>query len=155
MTSNMGSEEFNTQAQKIGFTTSENEEEKIIADYTAIKEKVLKSLSDSFAPEFLNRIDKTVVFNPLDKKVLKSIVTIQLDEFVIRLQTLGIALTYDARLVTHIVAETYNPEYGARPVRRYIQDKIEDTIADAMVEKKSKKSVCISVEKKALKFIWK
>ncbi len=155
MTSNMGSEEFNTQAQKIGFTTTENEEEKIIADYASIKEKVLKSLSDTFAPEFLNRIDKTVVFNPLDKKVLKSIVTIQLDEFAMRLQILGITFTYDARLVTHIVATTYNPEYGARPVRRYIQDKIEDSIADAMVEKKSKKSVILSVEKKILKFIWK
>ena len=155
MTSNMGSEEFNTQAQKIGFTTTENEEEKIIADYASIKEKVLKSLSDTFAPEFLNRIDKTVVFNPLDKKVLKSIVTIQLDEFAMRLQILGITFTYDARLVTHIVATTYNPEDGARPVRRYIQDKIEDSIADAMVEKKSKKSVILSVEKKILKFIWK
>lgn len=155
MTSNMGSEEFNTQAQKIGFTTTENEEEKIIADYASVKEKVLKSLSDTFAPEFLNRIDKTVVFNPLDKKVLKVIVTIQLDEFAMRLQNLGISFTYDARLITHIVAETYNPEYGARPVRRYIQDKIEDSIADTMVEKKSKKSVHLSVEKKILKFNWK
>lgn len=155
MTSNMGSEEFNNQAQKIGFTTSNSEEEKIIADYAAIKEKVMKSLSDAFAPEFLNRIDKTVIFNPLDKKVLKSIVTIQLDEFATRLATLGISFSYDARIISHIVSETYNPEYGARPVRRYIQDKIEDAIADAMVEKKSKKSVFVTVEKKILKFTWK
>jgi ATP-dependent Clp protease ATP-binding subunit ClpC len=155
MTSNLGSEEFNTQAQKIWFTTTDSEEEKIISDYEWVKAKVLKSLSESFAPEFLNRIDKTVVFNPLDKKVLKSIVILQLDEFVDRLSKLGIAFAYDARVVSHIVAETYNPEYGARPVRRYIQDKIEDSIADAMVEKKAKESVNITIEKKNLKFTWK
>ena len=155
MTSNLGSEEFNTQAQKIGFTTSDSEEIKIIADYASIREKVLKSLTDSFAPEFLNRIDKTVVFNPLDKKVMRSIVTIQLDELATRLSKLGIAITHDTRVISHIVAETYNPEYGARPVRRYIQDKIEDAIADAMVDKRSKKTVVLSVEKKSLKFTWK
>ena len=155
MTSNMGSEEFNTQAQKIGFTTTPAEEHKLIQDYGTIKEKVLKSLTDFFAPEFLNRIDKTVVFNPLDKKVLKSIVILQLDEFALRLSKLGITLAYDTRVISHIVEETYNPEYGARPVRRYIQDTIEDTIAEAMVEKKAKKSVTLSILKKQIQFTWK
>ena len=155
MTSNLGSEEFNTEAQKIGFATSEKEEQKIITDYTSIKEKVLKWLTEVFAPEFLNRIDKTIVFNPLDKKVLKSIVTLQLDEFALRILPLGIKLTYDTKVINHIVSETYNPEFWARPVRRYIQDKIEDQIADAMVEKKSKSTVALSIEKKTISFLWK
>lgn len=154
MTSNIGSEEFNNEAAKIGFNTSESDEKKIISDYAGIRERVLKQLPDTFAPEFLNRIDKTVVFSPLDKKVLKSIVLLQLDDLVTRLGAIGVALEYDAKAVAHIVSETYNPEYGARPVRRYIQDKIEDTIADELVDKKRKKKVNLSVEKKSLKFIW-
>ncbi len=152
MTSNIGSEEFNNEAQKIGFATSEADEDKIIANYDEIKAKVLKQLPDFFAPEFLNRVDKTIVFHPLDKKVLKSIVMLQLSELDQRLKKISLSLSYDAKVVTHIVAETYNPEYGARPVRRYIQDEIEDVIADAMVEKKAKKSVALSVEKKKLNF---
>lgn len=154
MTSNIGSEEFNNEAQKIGFATSEADEDKIIANYDEIKAKVLKQLPDFFAPEFLNRVDKTIVFHPLDKKVLKSIVMLQLSELDQRLKKISLSLSYDAKVVTHIVAETYNPEYGARPVRRYIQDEIEDVIADAMVEKKAKKTVVITVEKKKLKFIF-
>lgn len=155
MTSNLGSEEFNMQAEKIGFATSEKEEQKIITDYASIKDKVLKWLTEVFAPEFLNRIDKTIVFNPLDKKVLKSIVTLQLDEFGARILPLGITFSYDAKVVNHIVSETYNPEFGARPVRRYIQDKIEDAIADAMVDKKSKSHVVLTLDKKNISFIWK
>ncbi len=155
MTSNLGSEEFNTQAQKIGFTVSESEEKKIISDYEDIRARILKGLSDVFAPEFLNRIDKTIVFNPLDKKVLKSIVTLQLDDLMVRLRNIGITLGYDSKAVNHIVAETYNPEYGARPVRRYIQDQIEDVVADAMLEKKSKSYVQISVTRNKLTFDWK
>ncbi len=132
MTSNLGSEEFNSQAQKIGFATTEWEEERIIADYEQIRARVLKWLSDVFAPEFLNRIDKTVVFNPLDKKVLKAIVILQLSELTDRLAKIGIVMTYDPKVLMHIVTETYNPEYGARPVRRYIQDMIEDVIADTL-----------------------
>jgi ATP-dependent Clp protease ATP-binding subunit ClpC len=154
MTSNLGSEEFNTEAQKIGFTTSESEEEKIITDYAAIRDKVLKGLTEVFAPEFLNRIDKTIVFNPLDKKIMKSIVALQLDDLVVRLRELSIDLHYDSKVVTHITAETYNPEFGARPVRRYIQDHIEDAIADHLIEGKRKKSVHITVTKKELQFEW-
>jgi len=154
MTSNIGSEEFNNEAAKIGFNTSESDEKKIISDYAGIRERVLKQLPDTFAPEFLNRIDKTVVFSPLDKKVLKSIVLLQLNDLVARLGAIGVTLEYDAKAVTHIVSETYNPEYGARPVRRYIQDKIEDAIADELVDKKRKQKVQLSVEKKAIRFIW-
>ena len=155
MTSNIGSEEFNAEAAKIGFTVSESDEEKIISEYAHIRDRVLKQLPDVFAPEFLNRIDKTIVFSPLDKKVLKSIVILQLDDLVKRLSDLGLQFTYDAKAVTHIVSETYNPEFGARPVRRYIQEKIEDIIADALVDRQTKKQIVLSSEKKTLKFLWK
>ena len=139
MTSNIGSDEFNEKAAQIGFSTGEKEEKKIFADYGEIREKVLKQLPDYFSPEFLNRIDKTIVFSPLDKKVLKNIVTLQLDDLVVRLSNLSIAATYDAKAVNLILKSTYNPEYGARPVRRYIQDKVEDAIADMMIAAGKKK----------------
>lgn len=88
MTSNIGSEEFNSQAEKIGFSLSDSDEKKILSDYEGIKEKVMKQLPDYFSPEFLNRIDKTIVFAPLDKKVMKNIISLQLDELKSRLQIL-------------------------------------------------------------------
>ena len=139
MTSNIGSDEFNEKAAQIGFSTGEKEEEKIFADYGEIREKVLKQLPDYFSPEFLNRIDKTIVFSPLDKKVLKNIIMLQLDDLVTRLATLFITASYDSKAVNLILKSTYNPEYGARPVRRYIQDRIEDAIADMMIAAGKKK----------------
>lgn len=155
MTSNIGSEEFNTQAQKIGFWVEEKEEAKIIADYDTIKERVMKQLPEFFAPEFLNRIDKTIVFNPIDKKVLKNIIELQLELLQNRLSHLGIALEYDTKAVQKILTDTYNPEYGARPVRRYIQDMIEDVIADHMLRDKKKKHLSLSANKDGLAFSWK
>ncbi len=140
MTSNIGSDEFNEKAAQIGFSTGEKEEESIIADYGTIREKVLKQLPDFFAPEFLNRIDKTIVFNPLDKKVLKNIVMLQLDDLTRRLSIIGISCEYDTKAVNTILKSTYNPEFGARPVRRYIQDRIEDSIADMMISGSKKKT---------------
>ncbi len=156
MTSNIGSDEFNEKAAQIGFSTGEKEEEKIIADYSEIKEKVLKQLPDFFAPEFLNRIDKVIVFNPLDKKVLKNIVMLQLDDLISRLNNIGITCSYDSKAVNQILKSTYNPEYGARPVRRYIQDKIEDAIADTMIlAGKKKNQLTLSAKGDDLTFFWK
>lgn len=136
MTSNIGSDEFNSKAVQIGFNVTESEEAKIIRDYAEIREKIQAQLNEYFTPEFLNRIDKTVTFNPLDKAVMKKIIVLQLDELVARMKSVGISFQYDTKTVNHILKETYNPEYGARPVRRFIQDSIEDKIADAMIEKK-------------------
>ena len=147
MTSNIGSDEFNEKAAQIGFSTGEQEEDQIIADYSGIRDKVLKQLPDYFSPEFLNRVDKTIVFNPLDKKVLKNIVSLQLDDLIVRLASLGIHCQYDAKAINYILKSTYNPEYGARPVRRYIQDRIEDVIADMMISV-SKKKTALSLSAK-------
>ncbi len=156
MTSNIGSDEFNEKAAQIGFSTGEQEEDQIIADYSGIRDKVLKQLPDYFSPEFLNRVDKTIVFNPLDKKVLKNIVSLQLDDLIVRLASLGIDCQYDAKAVNYILKSTYNPEYGARPVRRYIQDRIEDVIADMMISvSKKKTALSLSAKWEELTFTWK
>lgn len=136
MTSNIGGEEFTSKASQIGFDVSSDTEAKIIRDYEKIKEKITGSLDEYFSPEFLNRIDRVVVFNPLDKTILKKIIVLQLDVLRKRLMELGITLQYDAKAITLMLKETYNPEFGARPVRRYIQDKIEDAIADRIIQGK-------------------
>ena len=74
MTSNIGQEEFGSKAAQIGFDVSENEEEKIMQDYEKAKENIKNNLTDYFSPEFINRIDKVVVFNPLDKTDIKKII---------------------------------------------------------------------------------
>ena len=136
MTSNIGSEEFATTAAKIGFDVTEATKDRIIDDFEQIEEKVVKSLDEYFSPEFINRIDKVVVFKPLDTKVIKKIITLQLAELQKRLENLGVTLEWAAPVVDRILKDTYNPEFGARPVRRYVQTKIEDEIADRMIGKK-------------------
>lgn len=143
MTSNIWWEEFNDKAVQIGFDLGEKEEEKIMRDYTEAKEKIIKNLDEYFSPEFINRIDKTVVFNPIDKKILKKIIVLQLNELVERFSQLGITMTYSPTSVSLIQKETYNPEFWARPVRRYIQDFIEEAVADLMIMKKIKDKVSV------------
>lgn len=155
MTSNLGSEEFNDRVSQIGFSMSDSEEKKIVAEFDSIKERVLKQLPDFFSPEFINRIDKTIVFRALDKKILTKIVILQLDDLLERLKHIGIELSYDKKVVQTIVDATYTPEYGARPIRRYIQDNIEDAIADAVVSHPRKKQVHLSSKKEELTFTWK
>lgn len=147
MTSNIGSEEFNSKAEQIGFATSLREEAKIIEDYDEIADRVTKQLPEFFSPEFLNRIDKTIVFNPLDKEVIKKIILLQLTDLTRRLtESNHLTLTYDPSVIDHLLTETYTPEYGARPVRRYLQDTIEDQIAAAIVEGSVRSTVHISTQ---------
>lgn len=115
---------------------TEATKDRIIDDFEQIEEKVVKSLDEYFSPEFINRIDKVVVFKPLDTKVIKKIIALQLTDLQKRLENLSVKLEWAAPVVDRILKDTYNPEFGARPVRRYIQTKIEDEIADRMIGKK-------------------
>lgn len=136
MTSNIGSEEFSTNAAKIWFNLTEDSKERIIDDFEEIQSKVIKSLDDYFSPEFINRIDKMVVFRPLDTKIIKKIIMLQLTDLQKRLAGLWLSLEWTPPVIERILKDTYNPEFGARPVRRYIQTKIEDEIADRMIGQK-------------------
>lgn len=154
MTSNLGSEEFNEKASQIGFNISENDEKKIISDFDSIRDKVISQLPEFFAPEFINRIDKTIVFRPIDQKNLKQIISLQLDELTERLKKIWITISFDKKAISTITDATYTPEFGARPVRRYIQDFIEDKIADHIVFHPKNKIVSVSSDKDWLTFSW-
>ncbi|MCB9807584.1 ATP-dependent Clp protease ATP-binding subunit [Candidatus Peribacteria bacterium] len=153
MTSNIGSEEFTTNANKIGFDVTEATKDRIIDDFEQIETKVIKNLDDYFSPEFINRIDKIVVFKPLDTKVIKKIITLQLHELQKRLASLGVALEWATPVIERILKDTYNPEFGARPVRRYIQTKIEDEIADRMIGVKVATVKVTNAKKEGFEFL--
>jgi len=147
MTSNIWAEEFGEKAERIWFDVSEDEETKIKEDYEKAKENIKDSLTEYFSPEFVNRIDKVVVFNPLDKKNIKKIVKLRFEDLEKRLWEKDIILNYDNKIINFIAKEVYNPEFWAREIRRYIADNIEDTIAEAMVNRKLKDKVDLLVEK--------
>ncbi|MFZ4461002.1 MAG: ATP-dependent Clp protease ATP-binding subunit [Patescibacteria group bacterium] len=90
MTSNIGGEEFTSKAEQIGFNVSEKDEEKIIRDYEKTKDKIIGGLDEYFTPEFINRIDKIVVFSPLDKNSMGKIIRIQLERLTKRLESVHI-----------------------------------------------------------------
>lgn len=150
MTSNIWQEEFSEKARLIGFNISETEEDKIMKDFTKAKEKIVSHLSDYFSPEFINRIDKVIVFNPLDKENIKNIVKLQLQDFKERLKIKNIELAYDLKVVNFITQKVYNPEFWAREIRRFIIDSIEDKIATMIIENWEKDHYIIKVWKEDL-----
>lgn len=150
MTSNIGQEEFSEKAAQIWFDISESEEDEIMDDYDKAQQRIKDSLTDCFSPEFINRIDKIVVFNPLDKNAIKKIVKLCLERFALRLSQQNYELHYGARVINTIAKEVYNPEFWAREVRRYITDVIEDAIASKIISGKHKNSFSLEIEKGAI-----
>ena len=131
MTSNVGSQ-YMKQIANLGFSFgSDGSAEEETGRF---REKVHEDLKNHFKPEFLNRIDEIVIFNPLRKLDIEKIVDKQLEEFRIRLEGKGIKLSVDPALKNYLVENGYSAEYGARPLRRLIQKVIVDKMADKMIK---------------------
>ncbi len=152
MTSNIGAEEFSDKAEKIGFNVTEDEEKEIMDSFDQAKENIKNNLTDYFAPEFVNRIDKIIVFNPLNKKDIKKIVKLHLKKIANRLAEKDITLDYDTKVINHIAKEVYNPEFWAREIRRYVADNIEDVIAEDMINENVSDKVALRIEKSKIVF---
>ena len=130
MTSNVGSE-FLREMAKVGFSSGEEERE---GDHEEdYRNRVNAALRDHFRPEFLNRIDEIIVFHPLDKEVVGKIVDIQLQKVVASLKERGINLTIDSAARKYIIENGFDPEYGARPIKRMIQKAVLDKLADRII----------------------
>lgn len=129
LTSNIGAE-FMDRMVSIGFGHSSKEDD---AQYEAVKEKVMESLKNHFRPEFLNRLDDIIIFDVLRKEALAQIVEKQVREVVERLGGKRITLEIDPLVREWLADKGYNPQYGARPLKRAIQDKILTPIASLMV----------------------
>ncbi len=131
MTSNVGSH-YMKQIANLGFSSGTEGEAQ--SESARFKEKVHEELRNHFKPEFLNRIDEIVIFNPLRKSDIEKIVDKQLEEVRIRLEDKSIRLSVDSTLKNYLVEHGYSPEYGARPLRRLIQKIIVDKMADKMIK---------------------
>ncbi|MGE6754130.1 AAA family ATPase [Rossellomorea sp. NPDC071047] len=113
----------------------------------AIKEtNILQSLGAYFKPEFLNRFDSIIEFESLDKEELLQILDLMLDELKVELKEQGITVTIEEDAKSKLVELGYHPEFGARPLRRVIQERVEDKIADLLLDVEGVTDVVISLE---------
>jgi ATP-dependent Clp protease ATP-binding subunit ClpC len=129
MTSNLGSKDFQPQS-KIGFQTSGDEQ----ADFKEIEKHVMAEVKRQFRPEFLNRLDHIVIFHPLTAKSIRKIVDLQITQLEERLADKNIKLKIGPKALELLAAKGFDPEQGARPVRRAIQQYIEDPLAEKILE---------------------
>ncbi|MDR4944866.1 ATP-dependent protease ATP-binding subunit ClpC [Neobacillus cucumis] len=128
MTSNVGAEALKRN-KYVGFNIQDGAQ-----DYKDMKGKVMDELKKAFRPEFLNRIDEIIVFHALEKKHLEEIVTLLSDQLVKRLKEQNISLELTSAAKEKISQEGYDPEYGARPLRRAIQKHIEDRLSEELLK---------------------
>lgn len=143
MTSNVGSD-YVRRLEKLGFTINEENKEK--EDSEELKSKIRQALESRFRPEFLNRLDEIIIFNPLGKEEIKNIVKIQIDLTARRLLEKGISLKITEAALSFLAKEGYNPNYGARPLKRLIQSKILNRVAEFIIGKKAKAGDTVLVD---------
>ena len=146
MTSNLGTEMFKRQA--IGFSRQEEDEQR------KLKSDIEKELKQAFRPEFLNRIDNTIIFQPLTEEHLKKIVDLLISEVQTRLDDRNITLDLDDEARAWLLKEGYEPAYGARPLRRAIQRYVENPLSSKILqgEIKDGETVVVGVSGDVLSF---
>ena len=150
MTSNAGAQAI-IDPKKLGFNVKEDKE----GDYKRMKSNVLNEIKLIFRPEFLNRIDETIVFHPLGEDEMKRIVGLMCREVVMRAkEQLDISLTIRDSVKKHIVETGTDKKYGARPLRRAVQSQLEDKLAEAVLSGEVKRGMDIAagMSKKEIKF---
>ena len=129
MTSNVGAKKVSEFGGGVGFSTSNSEEQKEEVKKTMIQ----KALKQQFNPEFLNRIDDIILFNPLEEESLKMIVKLELDKLVARLKDKKYQISFDQSVTNEILNRNKETEFGARPIKRIIQSLCEDFISDEIL----------------------
>jgi ATP-dependent Clp protease ATP-binding subunit ClpC len=147
MTTNLGVKKLQDFGSGIGFSSNKysNEEAK--------KQILMKEMKNFFSPEFLNRIDDTIVFKTLNKENINQIVSLELNKLMGRMKELKYEFSYDQTLVDYISKIGFDEVYGARPIKRAIQDKIEDYISELVLTEKIKegKKYKLKVENEEVK----
>ncbi|OZI10608.1 ATP-dependent Clp protease ATP-binding subunit ClpC [Bacillaceae bacterium SAS-127] len=130
MTSNVGAQSLKRN-KYVGFNIQDGEQ-----DFKDMKGKVMEELKRAFRPEFINRIDEIIVFHALEKKHLKEIVTLMSDQLTSRLKEQDIIVELTDQAKEKIADEGYDPEYGARPLRRALQKQVEDRLSEELLKGK-------------------
>jgi ATP-dependent Clp protease ATP-binding subunit ClpC len=132
MTSNVGADLIKRQTS-IGFDVKRDQELEEHLAYQEMRKKLLESLKRVFRPEFINRVDGVIVFRALSKESIKEIVQLELDKVSLRLEEHAIVIKITPAALDLFVELGYDPEMGARPLRRVIQQNIEDTLSDSLL----------------------
>ena len=148
MTSNLGAKEIlGNMSSKLGFKTDDAKDEGK-SEHEKIKEKVMDEVKRAFKPEFLNRIDDIIVFDRLTEDNIKDIAKLMLKSLTERLDANDISVTFSDEAVEKIAKSGFDPVYGARPLRRAIQNEIEDMLSEEIIDGniKSGDSVTVTVE---------
>ncbi len=142
MTSNAGAQSI-VEPKRLGFSTSDDEKQ----DYERMKSGVMEEVKRIFKPEFLNRIDETIVFRALNQDDMKKIVTLLTRKLEERSKAqMNITLDIKGNVKSYIAKEAYDPKYGARPLRRMIQNRIEDMLAEEILAGKIHGGDCVEVK---------
>ncbi len=132
MTSNVGARQLKDFGQGVGFGTSAKKAQ--ADDYS--KGVIEAALKKTFAPEFINRIDDIIVFNPLEKEDIDKIITIELEKLYARIKDLGYNISLSDKAKDFIADKGFDKQYGARPLKRAIQKYVEDTLAEEIITSK-------------------
>jgi ATP-dependent Clp protease ATP-binding subunit ClpC len=152
MTSNLGSEFLASRSGALGFVAETDGSGNGFGSEKALRDRVMGKLREAMRPEFLNRIDEVVLFQKLDQPQLRQIVRLLLEQTRARLASQEISLSVSDDAVDWIAGRGYEPEYGARPLRRVIQRELDDRVADLLVasELEPGGQVSVSVDGDAL-----
>ena len=147
MTTNVGAEMIQKQSS-FGFSLTIDEVQEEAQAYKEMRKKLMEALKRSFRPEFINRLDSVIVFRSLTRDDIRKIVQLELDKVAFRLEENEIRLRATDEALELLAEEGYNPEMGARPLRRVIQQKIEDRLSDALLAKEFEdgQSILVDVE---------
>jgi ATP-dependent Clp protease ATP-binding subunit ClpC len=147
MTTNVGVEMIQKQST-FGFSLTVDEAQEEAQAYKEMRKKLTDALKRTFKPEFINRLDGVIVFRSLNQEDIRKIVQLELDKVNDRLEESEIHLRATDEALAYLSEEGYNPEMGARPLRRVIQQKIEDRLSDALLAKEFEegKTILIDVE---------
>jgi ATP-dependent Clp protease ATP-binding subunit ClpC len=148
MTSNVGARNI-VEKHSIGFASKEDSKQ----NYEKTKSLVMDELKKTFRPEFLNRLDEIIVFNKLGKEAIEKITKLMLDDVKVRLKNKNITVEFTDKLIEHISKVGFDQVYGARPLRRAIQNNIEDMLAEEILDEKIKVGSSIVVDVKNEKII--
>jgi len=139
MTSNVGAEIFRKHGS-LGFKSESQE-----VTYKDMKERLLDQVKKTFKPEFLNRIDDTIVFHPLTKEDLYKIIEIEMTEVTARLKEQAVDIVLDQSAKDFLIEKGFDPVFGARPLKRTIQRFLEDPLAEEMISKRLEKGKPVKV----------
>ncbi len=150
MTSNIGARELD-EKKTLGFVSGGTKQR----SYKEMKESIMESMRKVFKPEFINRIDESIVFHSLSKDEIKQIIDLMLSDVIKRVSEKGITLKITGKAKDFLMEKGYNPKYGARPLRRAIQKHIEDTLSMEILANRFKPAAVITADISGDKVVFK